>query len=73
MPRNLDNRIELACPVKDPEIRKELMDMIQIQIRDNCKARLLGADNFNEYIKPDGEERVRSQFEIYDYLKAKLD
>ncbi len=72
MPRNFDHRVEIACPVLDKNIQKELMDMMQIQLRDNCKARLLGPDNLNQYRKTKSKEKHRSQFEIYDYFRNKL-
>lgn len=74
MQRNFDHRIEVVCPVFDPGIKKELWDMLQIQLRDNTKARLLGPDNLNTYKKagPD-EKKHRAQFETYDYFKKMLD
>ena len=71
MQRNFDHRIEVVCPVFDPSIRQELMDMIQIQLRDNMKARLLDPDSLNDYkTSGDGGEH-RAQFEIYDYFREK--
>lgn len=72
MQRNFDHRVEIVCPVLDKNIKQELMDMMQIQLRDNCKARLLGPDNLNQYRKTDNPQKHRSQFEIYDYFKEKL-
>jgi polyphosphate kinase len=72
MPRNFDHRVEVVCPVYDEDIQKELMDMIQIQLRDNTQARYLGRKNMNQYRKTRKKTKHRAQFEIYDYLKAKL-
>ncbi|MBU2650790.1 MAG: polyphosphate kinase 1 [Bacteroidetes bacterium] len=72
MPRNFDHRVEIACPITDPGIKQELMDMLQIQLRDNTKARYLGQDNLNQYKKGNGKKQHRSQFEIYDYFNKKL-
>ncbi len=74
MQRNFDHRIEAVCPIFDPDIKKELWDMLQIQLRDNTKARLLGPENLNTYKKagPD-EKKHRAQFEIYDYFKGMLE
>ncbi len=72
MPRNFDHRVEVVCPVLDKDIKKELMDMLQIQLRDNTQARYLGKDNMNQYRKTTDPSSHRSQFEIYDYFKAKL-
>jgi polyphosphate kinase len=72
MPRNLDHRIEVVCPVYDREIQRDLWEIVQIQMRDNTKARLLSPDNLNQYKKDHGAESHRAQFEIYEYYKRKL-
>ncbi|MDA3907287.1 MAG: polyphosphate kinase 1 [Bacteroidales bacterium] len=72
MSRNLDHRIEVVCPIKSSELKLELIDMLQIQIKDNVKSRWLHADKINKYRLPKaGEKLVRSQEEIYSYLKSK--
>jgi len=56
MPRNLDHRVEVACPVYDPDIQKELRDMIDLSLKDNVKARIINEKQNNPYIrnnKPD--------------------
>ena len=72
MVRNLDRRIEVACPVYDKEIQKELRKMLDIQLSDNCKARIISKDKPNKYKKSSSSEKVRAQVEIYKYLKGKL-
>lgn len=67
MPRNFDHRIEVACPIFDSDIRRELWDVLHIQMRDNIKSRYLGPGNLNHYRKFPEEEPHRAQFEIYDY------
>ncbi len=70
MIRNFDHRFEVACPVFDPKIQEELMLMLQVQLRDNVKARYINSDPINQYKKPaPGEKPVRSQFYLYDYFK----
>ncbi|MCD4665327.1 MAG: polyphosphate kinase 1 [Bacteroidales bacterium] len=73
MPRNLDHRIEVMTPVYDDDIKKELWDMIQIQLKDNCKARTSGSNYMNKYRKTRSKKKIRSQFEIYDYFKNKAE
>jgi polyphosphate kinase len=74
MQRNFDHRIEVVCPIFDENIKRELWDIIQIQLRDNQKARYLGPDNLNTYKKAaPGEPKHRAQFETYDYFKGMLD
>lgn len=69
MQRNLDYRIEVTTPVLDPDIQREIWDLLQIQLKDNTKARLISADNVNQYRKTDSDVPVRSQFEIYRYFQ----
>ena len=71
MPRNFDHRIETCMPIYDAEIQKELMDMLKIQMKDNQKARIISKERPNQYRTSNQEERIRSQVEIYDYLKHK--
>ena len=72
MLRNLDHRIEVACPIYDKEIQKELRKMLDIQLSDNCKARIISKDKPNKYKKTDSSEKIRSQIEIYNYFKNSL-
>jgi polyphosphate kinase len=71
MIRNFDNRIEVACPVYDKAIQKELMKMLKIQLSDNVKARLIAKNQVNPY-KLNDEPPIRSQMEIYKYFEAML-
>lgn len=70
MTRNLDYRIEAAVKITDKGLKKELKDILDIQLKDNVKARILDKKLSNEYISNDKEE-CRSQIETYRYLKAK--
>lgn len=70
MLRNLENRVEASCPIWDPEIRKELKDILDIQLRDNVKARILDDQLSNEYVRTT-RRKIRSQVETYEYLFKK--
>ncbi len=70
MTRNLDHRIEAATPITDKALKQELKDIIDIQLSDNVKARILDKNLKNNYVEGDDKE-VRSQIEIYKYLKKK--
>jgi polyphosphate kinase len=71
MVRNLDHRVEATCPIFDPAIQKELKDILNIQLRDNVKARRLNNGLTNEYVHTNGEA-IRSQVETYHYLHEKI-
>ena len=71
MVRNIDHRVEAACPVLDKQIQQELKDIINIQLSDNVKARTLNNELDNEYVNPRNTKRIRSQIETYNYLLNK--
>ena len=71
MVRNLDHRVEAAVPILDKHIRQELKDIMDIQLNDNVKARILNDDLDNDYVNPRNTKKVRSQIEIYNYLLKK--
>ncbi len=71
MIRNFDHRFEAATPVYDERLQKELMDILQIELKDNVKARLVNSNPVNQYQKTGSKEKIRSQYRIYEYLKNK--
>jgi len=71
MVRNLDHRVEVTCPVLDKNLKKVLKNILNIQISDNVKGRILDNHLENKYVR-NGNRKVRSQVEIYNYLQEKL-
>jgi len=72
MGRNLDRRIEVITPIFDEDIAKEFKDILKIQLNDNVKARIQDKEESNTYVaNKAGEKAIRSQYEIYEYLKSK--
>jgi polyphosphate kinase len=71
MVRNIDHRIEVCCPILDKSIIDELKDLLEIQLQDNVKARILNNEQNNLYVNPRNKRKVRSQVEIYNYLYKK--
>ncbi|MDP9229222.1 MAG: polyphosphate kinase 1, partial [Bacteroidota bacterium] len=71
MVRNLDHRVEATCPVTDQEIKKELINILNIQLCDNVKARWLNNELSNEYVTTQSKKKIRSQIETYHYLFKK--
>ena len=70
MSRNLDSRSEVAVPILNTEIKKQIKDIINIQLSGNTKVRILDRLQQNLYKKAKvGERKVRVQDEIYSYLK----
>lgn len=71
MVRNLDHRIEASLPLTREANKKELKDVLSIQLSDNVKARILDNTLSNHYIPSKERKRVRSQLAIYNYLLQK--
>ncbi|MDD2386200.1 MAG: polyphosphate kinase 1 [Bacteroidales bacterium] len=69
MIRNLDTRIEVCVPIYSKEIQKELVDIFDIQFRDNTKARDWSSNEHNVIRETRETEKVRTQYEVYNYLK----
>ena len=72
MTRNLDNRVEVGCPIYDPDVKAELLDTFEISWKDNVKARIFSPNHDNRY-KNNELPKLRSQFALYDYYKDKLE
>ena len=71
MGRNIDERVEVGCPMFCPKVKQTIMDIIDIQLQDNVKARIIDSTQSNPYYANDREENIRSQVRIYDYLDDK--
>ena len=70
MTRNIERRIEVTCPIWDPDLKKELREIFKIQWRDNVKARVIASSGTNSMVK-NSRERNRSQETIREYLRSK--
>ncbi len=71
MTRNIDNRVEVACPILDPDLQKELLDTFMISWNDNVKARLVNTQAQNAFVSNE-QEKIRSQWATYAYFNEKL-
>ena len=71
MTRNIDNRVEITCPIYDEEIKQELIETFDICWKDSVKARDFASKQADKYRKKEGKD-FRSQFETYIYYQNKL-
>ena len=67
MTRNLDNRVEVACPIYQEDLKKQILDTIQISLMDNVKSRLINLNKQNKFVE-NKNKKVRSQWDTYDYF-----
>jgi polyphosphate kinase len=68
MLRNIDHRIEVACPIIEKKLQQELIDITNIQLSDNTNARILNNAQDNSYVNPRNQKKIRSQIETFNYL-----
>ncbi len=68
MPRNIDRRVEVTCPIWDRELQKELIDLFAIEWKDNVKARKI-VDGKEFLNRKDKKKKSRAQEEKGIYLK----
>ena len=69
MPRNIDRRIEVTCPLYDEEIKNELRVYMDIQWNDNVRARILNDQLDNKFRKDRSRKKIRAQWQTYEFLK----
>ena len=73
MTRNLDTRVEVACPIYDPAIKQELIDVFDMGWKGNVKARFHSQLLDNKYRQKGDNPVFRAQLETYNYYKQKAD
>lgn len=70
MTRNLTRRIELMCPVRDTTIRKQIVKILELSLKDNVKSSFLQANGY--YVRADDKKApFRSQFVAMDVTRWK--
>jgi polyphosphate kinase len=69
MKRNLSRRIEVAFPVNSAAIKSEIKQLIEFQLNDNVKARVVDSSQNNEYAGNRVIGSTGSQSLTYDYLR----
>ncbi len=71
MPRNLDKRVEITFPVEDEDLKREIIEILNIQLADTLKAHFLMPDG--SYAKQDLRGRDKLEAQAYFCKKAMND
>lgn len=61
MPRNLDRRVEIIFPVLEESLKKKVKHILEVEMADNVKARILEADGTYTRVDRRGRAAVNSQ------------
>ncbi|MCE1197369.1 MAG: polyphosphate kinase 1 [Marinilabiliales bacterium] len=70
MARNLDRRVEVAVPIYDPDIKKELIAFFDLQWKDNTAARVLDNELANKINPQEEYPLLTAQLAFYEYLRS---
>jgi polyphosphate kinase len=68
MTRNLDHRVEVGVPIYDQHLKQLVINILELQFKDCCKARVIDVEQQNKYVARGNRKKVRSQIAIYDLL-----
>ena len=69
MTRNLSNRIECGFPIYSEKNKKIIRDILQIQLSDNCKARIITGLEDSNLTLNQSDIKIRAQYDTYSYLE----
>jgi polyphosphate kinase len=67
MPRNLDRRVELMFPIRQPDLKEKIIGAMRAQMADNQKARLLKSDGSYQKVAAGRSEPIRVQEYLYQH------
>jgi polyphosphate kinase len=70
MPRNLDRRVEIAFPILDAPLQQQIMDVLELQLADTVKARVIGPDGRSRRLHASDAPVLRSQERLYELTSA---
>ena len=69
MVRNLSHRIETTFPIYQDDLRQQIKHLLDIQLKDNVKARFIDESQLNIYKRNSNGKKIQAQIETYYYLK----
>ena len=69
MPRNLDRRVEILFPVENEHLKKEVMHILDIQLKDTLKAQVKKSDGTYEKVDRRGKQPLCAQQYFMDYAR----
>ncbi|PCI62819.1 MAG: polyphosphate kinase 1 [Gammaproteobacteria bacterium] len=68
MSRNIDHRVEVACPIYDKTLKRRILHTLELHFKDTRKARIINKNQDNPYVARGNRKKIRSQMAIHDYL-----
>jgi len=72
MPRNLNRRVEVAFPIEAPNLKEQLVDILEMCMSDTVKLRIQQIDGSYEKVDRRGKEHIQSQLRFYQQAVDKV-
>ena len=72
MTRNIEKRVEVACPIYQEDLKNQVLETLKISDSDNLKTRLINNVPQNKFVD-NSDKKIRSQWDTYDYFNNILD
>lgn len=69
MERNLDRRVEIVCPIYDEDLKSYLIQVTEMEWKDNTQARILNNELSNTYRNTSEGEKFQLQRKIYELVR----
>lgn len=73
MTRNLDFRVEVACPIYDLNLQSKIVRILELQWSDNTKARSLAEGHYNQVVASQGGRKFRCQEKTHRLLSESIE
>ena len=68
MTRNIEKRVEVACPIYQEDLKNQVLETLEITSNDNIKTRLIN-NEIQNYFVGNSNKKIRSQWDTYKYFK----
>ena len=72
MTRNIEKRVEVACPIYQKDLKNQVLETLKITDNDNIKTRLINHKPQNKFVD-NLNKKIRSQWDTYNYFNNILD
>ncbi len=72
MTRNIEKRVEVACPIYQEDLKNQILETLKISDEDNIKTRLINNEPQNKFVN-NSDKKIRSQWDTYDYFNNILE
>ena len=72
MTRNIEKRVEVACPIYQEDLKNQVLETLKISDEDNIKTRLINNEPQNKFVD-NSDKKIRSQWDTYDYFNNILE